>query len=46
VARFGRRTMEEWGVCVAFAMVVPVAAIFLATQRYMIRGVILSGIKG
>ncbi len=37
---------EEWLMCVAFAMVVPVAAIFLAAQRYMIRGVILSGIKG
>ena len=37
---------EEWLMCVAFAMVLPVAAIFLAAQRYMIRGVVLSGIKG
>ena len=32
--------------CVAFAMVLPIALVFLAAQRYMIRGVVLSGIKG
>jgi multiple sugar transport system permease protein len=37
---------EEWLMAVAFAMVLPVAGIFLAAQRYMIRGVVLSGIKG
>ena len=37
---------EEWLMCVGFAMVLPVALIFLAAQRYMIRGVVLSGIKG
>jgi multiple sugar transport system permease protein len=37
---------EEYLMCVAFAMVLPVALIFLVAQRYMIRGVVLSGIKG
>jgi multiple sugar transport system permease protein len=37
---------EEWLMAVAFAMVLPVAVIFLVAQRYMIRGVVLSGIKG
>lgn len=37
---------EELLMCVAFAMVLPIALIFLAAQRYMIRGVILSGVKG
>jgi ABC-type glycerol-3-phosphate transport system permease component len=37
---------EELLMCVAFAMVLPVALVFLAAQRYMIRGVVLSGIKG
>jgi multiple sugar transport system permease protein len=36
----------ELVMCVALAMVVPVALVFLAAQRYMIRGVVLSGIKG
>jgi multiple sugar transport system permease protein len=37
---------EELLMCVAFAMVLPIALVFLAAQRYMIRGVVLSGIKG
>ena len=37
---------QELLMCVAFAMVLPVALVFLAAQRYMIRGVILSGVKG
>lgn len=37
---------EEWLMAVAFAMVLPVALVFLFAQRYMIRGVVLSGIKG
>jgi multiple sugar transport system permease protein len=37
---------QELLMCVAFAMVLPVALVFLVAQRYMIRGVVLSGIKG
>jgi ABC-type glycerol-3-phosphate transport system permease component len=37
---------QELLMSVAFAMVLPVAVIFLIAQRYMIRGVIISGIKG
>jgi multiple sugar transport system permease protein len=37
---------QELLMCVAFAMVLPIAVVFLAAQRYMIRGVVLSGIKG
>ncbi len=37
---------EEYLMCVAFVMVLPVALVFLAAQRYMIQGVVLSGIKG
>jgi multiple sugar transport system permease protein len=37
---------EELLMCVAFAMVLPIALVFLGAQRYMIRGVVLSGIKG
>ncbi len=37
---------QELLMCVAFAMVLPIALVFLVAQRYMIRGVVLSGIKG
>jgi len=37
---------QELLMCVALAMVLPSALVFLAAQRYMIRGVVLSGIKG
>jgi multiple sugar transport system permease protein len=37
---------QELLMCVALAMVLPVALVFLAAQRYMIRGVVLSGVKG
>ncbi len=37
---------EELLMAVAFAMVLPIALVFLLAQRYMIQGVVLSGIKG
>ena len=37
---------QELLMCVALAMVLPSALVFLVAQRYMIRGVVLSGIKG
>ena len=37
---------QELLMSVAFAMVLPVALVFLLAQRYMIRGIVLSGIKG
>jgi len=32
--------------CIALVMVLPVGLVFLVAQRYMIRGVVLSGVKG
>ncbi len=37
---------QELLMCVALVMVLPIALVFLTAQRYMIRGVVLSGIKG
>ncbi len=37
---------EELMMAVALAMVVPIALVFLFAQRYMVRGVVLSGLKG
>ena len=37
---------EELMMAVALVMVAPIALVFLFAQRYMVRGVVLSGLKG